>query len=251
MKKLSQMMESVWSDIQDRSAGETFRKEDIGKKIIIDGVNYNLTKEFWDKGDQFNEDSSEEWTCFAFNKPDKNPNVILGDTDGAFGRDMYDLGSEAYEYDVYVLRDYLEVPVQEQVKTLVYHGGIPGVNIPEIRDILEKYIEKIYSENHMSDAAAFRIYETHGGISNTIISIGTNNTKIPECIDDYDDYYERQDDVEDIHEMIYPGIDGWFENLESELIEAYTKLGWEQLKGYETDPYDDISALGLCFVKWK
>lgn len=28
MKKLSKLTESIWSDIQDRSAGETERKED-------------------------------------------------------------------------------------------------------------------------------------------------------------------------------------------------------------------------------
>lgn len=39
MKKLSNIFESIWSDIQDRSSGETIRKED--------DINHLDIKEFW------------------------------------------------------------------------------------------------------------------------------------------------------------------------------------------------------------
>ena len=38
MKKLSKITESIWSDIQDRSAGETIRKEDDINGLDCDGL---------------------------------------------------------------------------------------------------------------------------------------------------------------------------------------------------------------------
>ena len=38
MKKLSKIIESIWSDMQDRSAGDTIRKEDDVNLLDRDGL---------------------------------------------------------------------------------------------------------------------------------------------------------------------------------------------------------------------
>ena len=43
--------ESIWSDIQDRSAGDSIRKEDIALKLVIDGVDYTFSRDFMGMGD--------------------------------------------------------------------------------------------------------------------------------------------------------------------------------------------------------
>ena len=48
MKKLSKITESIWSDIQDRRAGDKVRTEEVGKYITIDGVKWVVSKDYWD-----------------------------------------------------------------------------------------------------------------------------------------------------------------------------------------------------------
>ena len=108
MKKLSKITESIWSDIQDRSSGDTIREEEVGKYITIDGVKWVLSKDFWDLGDEYNDENSDEWRCFAFNKPKDGTKIIRGNGEdtGVFGYDKWDIGED--EYDVYVLKGYID-----------------------------------------------------------------------------------------------------------------------------------------------
>ena len=99
--KKKHINESIWSDMQDRSAGEIVRKEDEGKYITIDGIKWVLSKDFWDLGDEYNDENSDEWRCFAFNKPKDGTNIVKGNGEdtGVFGYDRWDIGED--EYDIF------------------------------------------------------------------------------------------------------------------------------------------------------
>ena len=51
MKKLSKIIESIWSDIQDRSSGETIRKEDDVNLLDFKGL-YNYILGHYDYPDE-------------------------------------------------------------------------------------------------------------------------------------------------------------------------------------------------------
>ncbi len=46
MKRLSNITESIWSDIQDRSAGETVRKEDDVDNLDMEGLKDYITEHY-------------------------------------------------------------------------------------------------------------------------------------------------------------------------------------------------------------
>ena len=53
MKKLSKIIESIWSDIQDRSSGETIRKEDDVNHMNFDTFADYIKDNYSEKGDWF------------------------------------------------------------------------------------------------------------------------------------------------------------------------------------------------------
>lgn len=260
MKKLSNIYESTWGDMIKRAEGDEIRKEDKGITLVIDGVKYTLMKDFWGLGDKYEEENSDPWRCFAFNKPYDRPTVIWGDTEiaGVFGCDKWDIGED--EYDVYVLRDYIDIDRDDYIDSLIKNGQFDQMygEFSEIQDILVKYTKKIFEDNHMSDFAYYTIYEIIGqdwdfGGAIHFEEDGTwydddGNPSIPPCELDNVDY----DTVQDIHIITYPMLDNWYEELRQELIDAYTKLGWTHLKEYELD-YDNNpgNSEGVAFVKFK
>ena len=251
--------ESVWADIHKRSNGSTVRQESIGKVIVIDGVKYTLLNDFWGLGDVYEEENSDHWRCFAFNKPE-NGTIISGDGDdtGVFGCDKWDIGED--EYDVYVLRNYIDKDRDDYINEMIKDGNFENMDSSElkIQGILVKYTKKIFEDNHMSDFAKYTIYEMVGQDWDFFGAIhyeedGTyydeyGNPTIPPCELEDVDY----DTVQDIHIITYPMLDNWYENLRKELIDTYTKLGWTHLKKYELD-YDNnpSNTEGVAFVKFK
>ena len=239
--------ESIWSDIQDRSAGDTIREEEVGKYITIDGVKWVLSKDFWDLGDEYNDENSDEWRCFAFNKPKDGTKIIRGNGEdtGVFGYDKWDIGED--EYDVYVLKDYIDYSKEELVENAMDSYYLDNSDYI-VQGILKKYVTDVF-ENHMSDYAKFWIYELMNTDvdKNMVIAYceGTDYSEIDAIADEFDNIY-------DARMFLYPEIEGWYEGLEKELTEAYEKAGWVKSKSYEPDwNNSDIpgGVMGLCFVK--
>ena len=239
--------ESIWSDIQDRSAGDTIREEEVGKYITIDGVKWVLSKDFWDLGDEYNDENSDEWRCFAFNKPKDGTKIIRGNGEdtGVFGYDKWDIGED--EYDIYVLKDYIDYSKEELVENAMDSYYLDNSDYI-VQGILRKYVTDVF-ENHMSDYAKFWIYELMNSDvdKNMVIAYceGTDYSEINAIKDEFDNIY-------DARMFIYPAIEGWYEGLEKELTEAYEKAGWVKSKSYEPDwNNSDIpgGVMGVCFVK--
>ena len=239
--------ESIWSDIQDRSAGDTIREEEVGKYITIDGVKWVLSKDFWDLGDEYNDENSDEWRCFAFNKPKDGTKIIRGNGEdtGVFGYDKWDIGED--EYDVYVLKGYIDYSKEELVENAMDSYYLDNSDYI-VQGILKKYVTDVF-ENHMSDYAKFWIYELMNTDvdKNMVIAYceGTDYSEIDAIADEFDNIY-------DARMFLYPAIEGWYEGLEKELTEAYEKAGWVKSKSYEPDwNNSDIpgGVMGLCFVK--
>ncbi len=239
--------ESIWSDIQDRSAGDTIREEEVGKYITIDGVKWVLSKDFWDLGDEYNDENSDEWRCFAFNKPKDGTKIIRGNGEdtGVFGYDKWDIGED--EYDVYVLKGYIDYSKEELVENAMDSYYLDNSDYI-VQGILRKYVTDVF-ENHMSDYAKFWIYELMNTDvdKNMVIAYceGTDYSEIDAIADEFDNIY-------DARMFLYPEIEGWYEGLEKELTEAYEKAGWVKSKSYEPDwNNSDIpgGVMGLCFVK--
>lgn len=252
--------ESVWADIHKRSNGSSVRQENIGKVIVIDDVKYTLLNDFWGLGDVYEEENSDHWRCFAFNRPENSPTIIWGDTEiaGVFGCDKWDIGDD--EYDVYVLRDYIDTDRDDYINEMIKNGHFENMDssVLEIQDILVKYTKKIFEDNHMSDFAKYTIYEMIGqdwdfGGAIHYEEDGTyydenGNPTIPPCELEDVDY----NTVQNIHIITYPMLDNWYEDLRKELIDTYTKLGWTHLKKYELDyDYNPSNTEGVAFVKFK
>ena len=240
--------ESIWSDMQDRSAGETVRKEDIALTLTIDGEKYTFSSDFMGMGDTYTEENDENWTIFAFKKMSNGSHHITGDTDsiGSFGCDIYDI-EEPYNYDVYVLKDYIDYSKEELVENAIKSYDLDNSDYI-VQDILRKYVTDVF-ENHMSDYAKFWLYElAYTDMNkNMVISYceGTDYNEIDAIADEFDKIY-------DARMFLYPAIEGWYEGLEKELTEAYEKNGWVKSKSYEPDWNNgDIpgDTMGLCFVK--
>lgn len=260
VKDKSYVNESVWGDIRKRGNGNDVKQEDKGIDIVIDGVKYHLMKDFWGLGDVYEEENSDPWRCFAFNKPENNPTVIWGDTEiaGAFGCDKWDIGED--EYDVYVLREYIDKDRDDYIDELIDNGKFEQMYSTEleIQDILVKYTKKIFEDNHMSDFAKYTIYELIGtdydfGGAIYYEEDGTwydedGNPTIPPCELEDVDY----NTVQDIHIISYPMLDNWYEDLSKELIDAYTRLGWVHLKKFELDYENNPSGMdAVAFIKFK
>lgn len=259
MKKLSKITESVWGDIRKRSNGDEVKQEDKGITLVIDGVKYQLLKDFWELGTVYEEENSDPWRCFAFNRPTSGT-VIMGDGEdvGVFGIDKWDIGED--EYDVYVLREYIDKDRDDYIDELIENGRFEQMYSTEleIQDILVKYTKKIFEDNHMSDFAKFTIYDMIGqdwdfGGAILYEEDGTwydedGNPTIPPCELKDVDY----DTVQDIHIITYPMLDNWYEDLRKELIDTYTKLGWVHLKEFELDYENNPSgAEAVAFIKFK
>jgi hypothetical protein len=249
MKKLSKLQESIWGNINKRSEGNIERKEDEGLKLVIDGVTYYFADDFMSMGDVFNEENGDEWTAFAFNKMPNGSHRITGDTEmaGCFGCDKWDIGE--YDYDVYVLKDYINLTKKELVQRAI---DVYQIDQAEdfIKDILIKYIEDLF-ENHMSEYAYYYIYELKDSDmdDHMVISyLGDCNTYGE--IDNIRDEFDKE--IEESHLYLYPTIDNWYENLEQELTEAYEKEGWVKSEWFEPD-FDSGGlpgqSAGMCFVK--
>ena len=253
-------MESIWSDLQRRSSGETIKKEDIGKIIEIDGVKYTLSKEFWALGDEYEEENSDKWRCFAFNKP-KSGTLVEGNGEdtGVFGEDKWDIGEDSgpgHTYDVYVLRDYIDKDRDDYIDELIKNGTFEQVDseFAEIQDILVNYTKKIFEDNHMSEFAHYTIYEMLGEnwdfygairfVDAKYIHCGKKPYRLP-C-----DTEVKYDKLEDYHIILYPLIDNWADKLELEIITIYNNLGWTQIEEFSVDPFDSPCETGaLCFAK--
>ena len=243
----SPLNESIWSDIQDRSMGKTVREEDIALTLVIDGEKYTFLTYFWDLGDEYNDENSDKWRCFAFNKPKDGTKTIRGNGEdtGVFGYDKWDIGED--EYDIYVLKDYIDYSKEELVENAMDSYYLENSDYI-VQGILRKYVTDVF-ENHMSDYAKFWIYELMNSDvdKNMVIAYceGTDYSEINAIKDEFDNIY-------DARMFLYPAIEGWYEGLEKELTEAYEKAGWVKSKSYEPDwNNSDIpgGVMGLCFVK--
>ena len=243
----SPLNESIWSDIQDRSMGKTVREEDIALTLVIDGEKYTFLTDFWDLGDEYNDENSDKWRCFAFNKPKDGTKTIRGNGEdtGVFGYDKWDIGED--EYDIYVLKDYIDYSKEELVENAMDSYYLENSDYI-VQGILRKYVTDVF-ENHMSDYAKFWIYELMNSDvdKNMVIAYceGTDYSEINAIKDEFDNIY-------DARMFLYPAIEGWYEGLEKELTEAYEKAGWVKSKSYEPDwNNSDIpgGVMGLCFVK--
>ena len=230
MKRLSKITESIWSDIQDRSMGKTVRKEDEGKYITIDGIKWVLSKDFWDLGDEYNDENSDEWRCFAFNKPKDGTNIVKGNGEdtGVFGYDRWDIGED--EYDVYVIDDFINYTTADKFIDYIVNDCHCFNNLEkEIYDILVKYVRKVFDDKHMSEFAYYIIYEQWGsdrdGGCETPISayVDLHSTELP--VEEVDFEYNKED-IESIHYLDYVMLDNWYEDLRSELISTYQELGY-------------------------
>ena len=247
--------ESIWSDMQDRSTGDVVRKEEEGKYITIDGVKWVLSKDFWDLGDEYNDENSDEWRCFAFNKPKDGTNIVRGNGEdtGVFGYDRWDIGED--EYDVYVIDDFINYTTADKFIDHIVKDCHSFDDVEkEIYDILVKYLRKVFDDKHMSEFAYYIIYEHWGsdrdsGCETPISTYVNYSTELP--VEEVDFEYNKED-IESIHYLDYVMLDNWYEDLRSELISAYQELGYIWLKDYELDPFNSPgNTEGLCFVKIK
>ena len=248
--------ESIWSDIQDRSAGDTIRKEEVGKYITIDGVKWVLSKDFWDLGDEYNDENSDEWRCFAFNKPKDGTKIIRGNGEdiGVFGYDKWDIGED--EYDVYVIDDFINYTTADKFINHIVKDCHSFDDVEkEIYDILVKYLRKVFDDKHMSEFAYYIIYEHWGsdrdGGCETPISTYVDNYSTELPVEEVDFEYNKED-IESIHYLDYVMLDNWYEGLKNGLISTYQKLGYIWLKDYELDLSESPgNTYGLCFAKIK
>ena len=249
MKKLSNIVESIWSDMEDRGVGDIAKKEDIAITIVIDGERYDIMKDFWGMGDIYTEEEGKEWTAFAFNKMPNGSHAISGDTDaaGIFGADKYDFDDT---YDVYVLGDYIDLTKQQLVERAFSDLELNYAD-SFIQDILEKYISEIF-ESHMSDYAKFWTNHLIGSdINQSMVILYNEGTEYGELENVKDEFEEE---FTDARMFLYPDIEGWTENLEKDLIEAYENEGWVQSKVFEPDWESGVvpgGTRGLCFVKFE
>lgn len=241
--------ESMWGDMRHRSSGEQTRKEDgtIVQKLKIDGVEYKFTKMFWGIGEEYNDENSDEWTCFAFNKMPNGSNIISGDTELAytFGVDKWDIGEDPY--DVYVLKDYFDKTTQELVQNTIKNGNINDIGIAEIENIIVDYVFRIYQE-HMSEYAHYWIYELHDSDWSDDAAMFVHTV-----VDDLDDNVKEEfssNVIEEAHQIVFPMIDNWYEQFENALTEAYEKLGYIKSETYDLDPFSSPgNTTAICFVK--
>jgi hypothetical protein len=248
--------ESIWSDIQKRSTGDVVRKEDgyIALKLMLDGDEYKFTNIFMSMGDEYNEENSDEWTCFAFNLPDNGTNIITGNTEenGVFGIDSASLGDNAY--DKYVLKEYIEKSQDELADDIIKNGflNMIGNEYKEIQDILVKYTKKIFEENLMSDLAIYNIYSLRN--SDWYTELGAiwfyEGTDI--CESELEEEFPGRKIISE-HVISFAELNhSWMKGLENELVNAYEKMGWVRADADPIDPYSGNpgNTYGIIFIKF-
>lgn len=248
MKKLSKLMESVWSDMQDRGTGDVDRKEDEAWRTFeLDGKKYKLSRNVELQEKEFlEENDGDQWDYFGFNIP-KDSNVI--DEVGFACKDYYIGGDD--DYDAYCLRSYIEKPVDE-VKREMYDkmiacGHINEMNIKEIKDILLKYTKQITDE-FLGEYARYQVYALYSSDygDGYAIYVNADAEYVPDDVEFPSEY------IEDEHNITYPLIDGWYENLVFDITEAYKKLGWVISTQHRLDDYDSPRMTDdVVFIKLK
>lgn len=247
--------EDYFSRLASRKDNEISRKEVGGKTIIYDGAKYQLSQEFLDLGDKFNFENFEDWRCFAFNKP-KDGNVLRTEYDGTFGMDRFDLGDDE-NYDVYVLREFIEMSRQDIVggmcrKVDIFPLKTQDANLySQLKDVIKKYIEKLIDDNHLSELSYYNIYDfwsSDWGGDKEIYALTSYITTIDELyLNEGDAFYDCEGKAVC---LTYPSIDGWKEELVDELTNVFSKFGWGIATSYALDPYDSPNATdAICFCK--
>ena len=248
MRKLSKIMESVWNDIRKKSLGQEEREENYAESVVIDGVKYKFTDDFWGMGDTYKEDEGYDWEFFSFNKMPDGSLTISGDTDaaGVFGRDKWDIDDG---YDVHVLREYIGHSSEELAKKAIDDMDLYSANDPNVFPILERYVKEVF-KHHMSEYAYFWVEYLRDSEMNDSMVIsfcsGTNYAEVDTIRNEFDQ------EITKAHLYMYPMLDNWYEGLEKELIDEYIKNGWTKSETYEID-YDNTmpgDTSGLCFVRF-
>jgi len=257
MKKLSKLLnESTWGGMLDRGREDSVSKQDFGAELEIDGTKYIFAKDFWNMGDIYEKENESEWTCFAFNKMPNGSKIITGDTDaaGVFGRDKWDIGEN--EYEVYVLRNYFDKTKQQLVESSINWGDIDEIGIPEIKNILVKYIEEVYTK-HMSDFAYHWIQELESKDWSQDLIICCNIYNEDDIQNGEDSNIDTIQDefnhnvIEKIHIISFSSLEhtDWDERLEKALTDEYTKIGYVKSEEFDLDPFNDPgNTICLTFV---
>ena len=255
MKRLSKIIESVWSDMEDRGTEEVLKREDgvLVLELVIDGVKYRFNDQFMGMGDTYVEEEGKEWTGFAFNKMPNGSSIIKGDTDaaGVFGSNNYDFG-DVGDYDVYVLRDYIDNTKENLIKLSVNVAFEPCPEhyyVDGLHETIERYVRDIY-ENHMSDYAQYClvcITDSEDWIPDHFVLNLSQGTDLAEFEVVKDEFAGRN--IFTAHMYLYPQIKGWTENLENDLKKIYEKSGWTKSESFEVD-YSIVpsNSSGICFV---
>ena len=103
----------------------------------------------------------------------------------------------------------------------------------------------------MSEYSYYQIYELWPSDWSHDTAIFINVSK-DDMYDMICDEFEDEDAIEEIHCIIFPMLDNWYEDLEKEITVAYQKLGWVMTEDSELiDPYNGPGNTGaLCFVKF-
>lgn len=245
MKKLSTLQESIWRNISQRSEGITTRKEDRKSFVTVDGIKYNIG-ELLSTVSEFEENEGEEWFGLGFDKPKDGSTVISKNEDFQFSTE-YDNMAMANNYDVYVLHKYIDMTREEHIKEMIDEGDINKMGNPPIQKILEKYLNKIYDDNHMSEYAEYVI----NSLTMTDFSVNICfDVSTHDCYPDDVEY--DKNDILDSNTIMYPVIDNWYIELLKELREEYEKLGWTESTSHIIDPYDSPENTDeICFLKLK
>ena len=104
----------------------------------------------------------------------------------------------------------------------------------------------------MSDYAKFWTNHLIGSdINQSMVILYNEGTEYGELENVKDEFEEE---FTDARMFLYPDIEGWTENLEKDLIEAYENEGWVQSKVFEPDWESGVvpgGTRGLCFVKFE
>ena len=243
MKKLSKLTETYWSGMNKRAQGTSVRKEDKKSFVTVDGVKYDIG-ELLLTVPEFEEKEGEEWFGLGFDKPKDGSTVISQNEDFEFSTEYDDMSSN---YDVYVLHKYIDMTREEHIKEMIDKGDIDKMGNPPIQKILEKYLNKIYDDNYMSEYAEYVI----NSLTMTDFSVNLCfDVSTHDCYPDDVEY--DNNDILDSNTIMYPVIDNWYIELLKELREEYEKLGWTESMNHIIDPYDSPKNTDeICFLKLK